>query len=72
MEPVAYSIDEFCKAHRISRAMFYKLDHQGLSPRVMRVGTRSIISKEAAADWRRERESDDAEQAPRDGEPVAA
>jgi hypothetical protein len=36
--------------------MYYKLDHQGLGPRVMRVGTRALISKEAAADWRRERE----------------
>jgi hypothetical protein len=56
MEPVAYNVDEFCKAHRISRAMYYKLNDQGLAPRVMRVGTRALISKEAAADWRRERE----------------
>jgi hypothetical protein len=56
VDQAAYSIDEFCKAHRIRRAMYYKLDHQGLGPRVMRVGTRALISKEAAADWRRERE----------------
>jgi hypothetical protein len=71
MEPVAYSIDEFCKAHRISRAMYYKLDSQGLGPRVMRVGTRAIISKESAADWRRDREAEGA-QASHIAETVAA
>jgi hypothetical protein len=56
MEPAAYSIDAFCKAHSISRSMFYKISDLGLGPRVMRVGTRAIISKESAADWRRQRE----------------
>jgi hypothetical protein len=63
MDQAAYSIDEFCKAHRISRAMYYKLDQQGLAPRVMRVGTRALISKEAAADWRREREENKSSEA---------
>jgi hypothetical protein len=71
MEPVAYSIDEFCKAHRIRRAMFYKLDHQGRGPLIMRIGTRGIISRESAADWRREREAE-AAQSPRVAETVAA
>jgi hypothetical protein len=53
----AYSIIEFCKAHAISRAQFYKLLHAGPAPRLMYVGCRSLISKEAAADWRREREA---------------
>jgi hypothetical protein len=52
----AYSIQEFCDAHSISRAMFYKLQHGGIAPRVMKVGTRTLISDEAAADWRRDRE----------------
>ena len=51
-ELVAYSIDAFCRAHDISRAMFYKLARQGIGPRTMRVGTRQLISAEAAADWR--------------------
>lgn len=52
----AYSIPEFCTAHRISRATFYNLVNAGQGPRLMKVGTRTLISKEAAADWRRERE----------------
>jgi hypothetical protein len=52
-----YSIDEFCVAHAISRAMFYKLRNEGKGPRTMLVGTRTLISFEAAADWRRQCES---------------
>jgi hypothetical protein len=53
----ASSIDEFCRDHGISRAMFYKLQRAGLGPRVMVVGTRKLVSIEAAAAWRRDRES---------------
>ena len=52
-----YSVDEFCAAHSISRAMFYKIRAEGKGPRVMSVGARTLISSEAAADWRRECES---------------
>jgi hypothetical protein len=54
----AYSIDEFCERNGISRAFFTKLRSQGLGPRVMKVGTRVLISKEAAAEWRKDRELD--------------
>lgn len=58
MEPAAYSIDEFCLAHHISRGMFYKLLRAGKAPQVMCVGTHKRISKEAAAEWRRQCEKD--------------
>lgn len=54
----AQSIDEFCKSHGISRAMYYKMEKQGRGPRIMRAGTRVLISNEAAADWRRSLEAD--------------
>jgi predicted DNA-binding transcriptional regulator AlpA len=57
MDRKASSIDEFCLAHGISRAMFYKLLKQGLAPRLMTVGTRRLVSDEAAADWRRQMEA---------------
>jgi predicted DNA-binding transcriptional regulator AlpA len=53
-----YSVDEFCAAHSISRAMFYKLRTDGKAPRTMSVGSRTLISCEAAADWRRLCESE--------------
>jgi hypothetical protein len=53
----AYSVDEFCARHRISPQLFYKLKPQGLMPLTFNVGTRVLISREAAAAWRREREN---------------
>lgn len=55
---LAFTIDEFCHAHRISRAHFYNLQKDGTAPRTMRLGSRVLISAESAADWRREREAD--------------
>ncbi len=52
----AYSVDEFCSRHRISTQLFYKLKPQGLMPATFKVGTRVLISREAAATWRRARE----------------
>jgi hypothetical protein len=52
-----YTIKEFCEAHRISEAMYYKLRDAGLGPREMRALRKVTISVEAAAAWRRERES---------------
>ena len=49
----ADSIDGFCQRHRISRRTFYQLQAEGRGPRIMKVGTRTLISREAAAEWRR-------------------
>lgn len=62
-EKDAYTVIEFCLRHGLSRAAFYKLEPLGQAPRIMRVGgNRVMISKEAAADWRREREGTPAKQ----------
>ena len=50
---MAYTIDEFCTAHRISKATLYGLREQGRGPDVIRTGDRGlIISREAAQQWR--------------------
>ena len=51
----AFSVAEFCKRHRISVQLFYKNRQQ--MPRTFNVGCRVLISREAAAAWRREREN---------------
>lgn len=56
MDKQAYSIDEFCFAHGFCRASFYNLLKRGEGPRVMKVGGRTLVSQEAATEWRRERE----------------
>jgi len=50
----AYSVAEFCSRHRISVQLFYKTRKQ--MPRTFNVGTRVLISREAATAWRRGRE----------------
>jgi len=49
----AFSIATFCKAHGISRALFYRLQAQGKAPRTFNLGRRVLISKDAARDWLR-------------------
>jgi hypothetical protein len=53
--PDAYTILEFCKAHRISRAQYYVLRDKGLGPDEARLLGRVIITKESAARWRKMR-----------------
>lgn len=53
---LAFSIGEFCKRHSISRNGLYRLWATGKGPRVMVAGRRRLISVEAAAEWRRDRE----------------
>ena len=53
----AYSIEEFCKAHRISELKYYALKNLGLGPVEMQVGRRRLVSIEAAEAWRRAREA---------------
>jgi hypothetical protein len=53
----AYTIREFCAAHRLSVSMYFKLKNQGLGPREMAVGSRRYVSFEVATQWRREREA---------------
>jgi len=56
-KPAAYTIREFCVAHRLSRSMLYQLWDLGIGPRKLQVGSKVLITTEAAADWRREREA---------------
>jgi predicted DNA-binding transcriptional regulator AlpA len=58
MDKLAYSISEFCALHGISRSAFYKARDAGQAPKLMRLGTRVLVSREAAAEWRRAREQD--------------
>ena len=56
----AFSIATFCRRNAISESFYHKLQQQGLGPRILRLGTRTLITREAAAAWRREREAETA------------
>jgi len=54
----AYSIPEFCRVHGgMSQAFFHALVAKGRGPKLMKVGARTMISVEAAAEWRRAQEA---------------
>ena len=61
VEALSMSISDFCRAHGISRSHYFNLKKDGRGPREMRVGTRVLISREAAADWRAKCEADSAD-----------
>jgi hypothetical protein len=56
----AFTVAEFCEAHRISQAKYYEMKKEGWGPVEMGVGRRRLISYEAASAWRREREAETA------------
>jgi hypothetical protein len=56
-EDQSYTINEFCAAERLSRAMLYKLWAEGKGPRWFNVGTHRRISHEARVAWRRQLEA---------------
>lgn len=56
-DQACFTILEFCAAHRLSRAKLYQLWDEGIGPRIMKVGAKVLITDEAAAQWRRDREA---------------
>jgi len=54
-DPDAYELDEFCMKNRMSRGAWYRMPPER-RPKVIHVGRKIIISKEAAVEWR-QRES---------------
>lgn len=52
-QQVAYTVDQFCAAHGgMGRTLFYELVKRGTAPRTFKAGRRTLISCEAAAEWR--------------------
>jgi hypothetical protein len=49
----AFTIGEFCEAHRFSRGFFYKLKKLGKAPRITELEAKQIITDEDAAAWRK-------------------
>jgi predicted DNA-binding transcriptional regulator AlpA len=56
-EAQAYSIAEFARAFRLSRATVYNMWRDGDGPQRMRVRGRVLISRDAAERWRRQVEA---------------
>jgi predicted DNA-binding transcriptional regulator AlpA len=46
------SVPAFLSEHGISRSLFYRLVKEGRGPRITKINDRTLISAEAAAEWR--------------------
>lgn len=51
------SVEDWCRAHGLSRSFFYKLKEQGEAPRTFKVGRCTRISEEANREWVAKREA---------------
>jgi hypothetical protein len=54
----SFTIDEFCKAEKISRSFFYKLNSLGKAPKTYPNGRTRRISLDAWKTWRIAREAE--------------
>lgn len=58
MNKISFTIPEFCAEHgKISKGFFHKIVNEGRGPRLMKVGRRTLVSAEAAAEWRAKMEA---------------
>ena len=55
---LAFTVQEFAEAYRLSRATIYNLWRDGGGPARMRVRGRVLISRDAAEAWRRQIEAE--------------
>jgi predicted DNA-binding transcriptional regulator AlpA len=46
------SVPVFLAEHGISRSLFYRLVNEGRGPRLTKIGGRTLITAEAATEWR--------------------
>jgi hypothetical protein len=53
----AMSVRAFCATHSISRSLFYLLRRRGCGPAILKAGSKTLVSFEAAEAWRRRLEA---------------
>jgi hypothetical protein len=53
-----FTIEEFCRAHRVGRSTYYRLREGKRGPDECRLGGKVLITKEAAARWRAKRDTE--------------
>jgi hypothetical protein len=52
VEMDAYSVEEFCRRHSISRSTYYVMQSEGTGPDECRVKNRVLVTAEAAQEFR--------------------
>lgn len=59
------SVPAFLAEHGISRSLFYRLVKEGRGPRIAKIGGRTLVTTEAAAEWRARMERETEQVPPR-------
>jgi predicted DNA-binding transcriptional regulator AlpA len=62
--PSMLSVPAFIADHGISRSLFYRLLKEGRGPRLTKIARRTLVSSEAAAEWRARMERETNQAAP--------
>jgi predicted DNA-binding transcriptional regulator AlpA len=52
------TIPEWCRKHRVSRSMWYRLKDEGRAPRTIKLGVAVRITDEADREWQAAREAE--------------
>ena len=55
-----YTVNDFCRAKRISRSLLYSLWRQGRGPRYFLAGARRRITEQPRQEWRQQLEAETA------------
>lgn len=50
-EKILYNVLEACQVMGVSKATFYKLSKTGNAPKILKVGTRSLVAKDDIEEW---------------------
>jgi hypothetical protein len=58
VDPPVYTIKEFCREHRLGHSLYHQLKAEGRGPAEIKLGRKTLISREAAARWRAARGRD--------------
>ena len=57
MAPLVFTVANFAAPTKISRSKLYQLWRSGTGPRSIKIGSKNLITAEAASAWRRQLEA---------------
>lgn len=49
---VVFTVDEWCARYKFGRSFFYKLLREGRGPKIMKLGSRTLITVNSDNEWR--------------------
>ena len=47
----SYTVEEFCRMHKMCVSMFYKLRREGNGPKIMKINSKTLVSDKSNQEW---------------------